>query len=322
MRCLYHRRGTSPEKARQQVAPWVRVPRGTHSLGQGEVRSISNFSGRTNSLNPAQGFGLSKLPSLPGFSLSGFSFGVQRASGDFFDVLPAGDDALLLVVADVMGHGEPAAPFAASLRKCIRALAQSEASPAQLLTQVNQSMFEQLSRADTFITAQVALVDAGRRRLTVASAGHCPLLLAGPCGQVNSISPEGMPLGILPDVSFAQQVLPLDGSCRVCLYTDGLTEARNSKGHLFGSDRLAACLSQSVAGAQTAEETCHGFLAELDTFRSQGRPQDDQTLLILAEESNSTALLPDSIIDVSREVGLGQSSVQVEAAQEEWLRAA
>ncbi|SPE56780.1 putative Phosphoserine phosphatase [Verrucomicrobia bacterium] len=294
--------------------------RRTRGLGQGQICRLPDLSKPSNSLNPSHAFNLTKLPTLPGFGLSGFCFGAQQASGDFFDVLPAGHGALLLVVADVMGHGAPAAHFAAVLRKCIRALTEVTLNPAELLAQVNRAMFSQLSPADTFITAQVALADAARRQLTVASAGHCPLLLAIRGGQVSHVSPKGMPLGILPEVSFRNQVVPLEAACRVCLYTDGITEARNADGQFLGSDPLARWLAHDAD--QTAAQICEEFLCELQLFQSPSQPRDDQTLLILAEESPCSAFVPSSSIEGGSGFSQLQPAVQVLPLVDEWLEAA
>ena len=121
--------------------------------------------------------------------------------GDFYDVLKINAHSALLVIADVMGKGIPAALFAAMLRTLIRAAPELTPQPAALLERVNRLLFPELSGMDMFITAQLAYVDAKARRLVVAGAGHCPLAVATPTG-VKTFSPEGMPLGIKQDTGF------------------------------------------------------------------------------------------------------------------------
>src|SRR5207253_2868162 len=121
----------------------------------------------------------------------------------------------------------------------LRATPELTGRPAALLSRVNELLFEELSGVDMFITAQLAFVDAKARRLVTASAGHCPLLVVAKPGAVaRAVSPEGMPLGILPDTVFSDDVFDLTRECRVLLYTDGLTEAMNAVGERFGQDRL------------------------------------------------------------------------------------
>ena len=140
----------------------------------------------------------------------------------------------MLAVADVMGKGVPAALFAATLRTLVRTMAEWTHVPSELLSRINRLLYEELSGVEMFITTQLAVADVAHRRLVIASAGHCPLLLVNAKGQIKSVSPEGMPLGILPEVEFSDEIVPLEPSSCVLLYTDGLIEARNPHGELFG----------------------------------------------------------------------------------------
>jgi serine phosphatase RsbU (regulator of sigma subunit) len=232
-----------------------------------------------------------QIPSLPGFGLLGFCRSAGAVGGDFYDVLPASGQSALLVVADVMGKGAPAAQVAARLRTELRILAFQTVRPARLLGLINQLMFDELSGSDVFITAQLALVEARERRLTLASAGHCPLLLSSGDGEVRGLSPEGMPLGILPEQDFAEQVAPLGPSCCALLYTDGFSEARSSSGEFFGEGRLRNWLGRSAGREQSAQQLSRSFLAEIQRFQSRAMPQDDQTFLLLAEQTDVASLI-------------------------------
>jgi serine phosphatase RsbU (regulator of sigma subunit)/anti-sigma regulatory factor (Ser/Thr protein kinase) len=225
------------------------------------------------------------FPSLQGFGLSGFCLSARQVGGDFFDVLPLSDQSVLLVVADVMGKGVPAALFAATLRTLVRTTVNWTRRPSELLRRINHHMFDELSGVDMFITAQLALVDLDKQSLAVANAGHCPLLLTNREGETISVSPEGMPLGIVPQLEFADQVLNLDRIHSVLLYTDGLTEARNPDGEWFGHERLLSWLRKAANSNHSARELSNTFLKELDSFQSSAPIKDDQTFLILAAEN-------------------------------------
>ncbi|HTG43615.1 MAG TPA: PP2C family protein-serine/threonine phosphatase, partial [Verrucomicrobiae bacterium] len=122
------------------------------------------------------------------------------------------------------------------------------------------------------------------RRITTASAGHCPVLLAvDKDGNVKSLSPEGLPLGILPDTTFSNHTEVLPKNCRVLLYTDGLTEARNAAGEFFGQERLIRWLKKTAQMRKTAEELKEDLAGELSTFQAASALRDDQTFLIMAE---------------------------------------
>jgi len=239
------------------------------------------------------------FPSLPGYGLAGFCLSARQVGGDFYDVLPLSDGQVLLIVADVMGKGVPAALFAATLHTLVHTTAEWTHTPSELLARMNRLLFDELSGVDMFITAQLVLADIRRKRLVVANAGHCPLFVVSPKGDLKAISPDGLPLGILPNVTYAQEVLPLDECGCALLYTDGLTEARNSHGELFGQERLCAWLRQCAAKHKTATELSESFLNELKMFQSQAGLADDQTFLILADESNVRSMPPKTASDIS-----------------------
>jgi serine phosphatase RsbU (regulator of sigma subunit) len=222
------------------------------------------------------------FPSLPGYGLSGFCLSARQVGGDFYDVLPLSSEVVLLVVADVMGKGVPAALFAATLRTLLRTTVQWIRRPAKLLRRVNRLMYEDLSGVDMFITAQLVLVDTRVGRLVVANAGHCPLLLRDDGGEIEMISPEGMPLGILPEAEFDEEVVPFGAESCAMLYTDGLTEARDPGGELFGQQRLVHWLLQNLDKNSSPEELCRDIQAELKRFQATVSRVDDQTGLILA----------------------------------------
>lgn len=224
------------------------------------------------------------IPRLSGYGLAGFCESAHQVGGDFYDVIKINDEALLLIIADVMGKGIPAAMFAAILRSLLRAVPEWMNQPAALLARVNRLLFEELSGVDMFITAQLVYVDSRNRRITAASAGHCPVLLSLDTeGNVKSISPEGLPLGILPDTSFANQTEPLPRNARVLLYTDGLTEARNAEGEFFGQERLIKWFKRSANAHKNAEQLKEDLATELLTFQSSSALNDDQTFLIMTE---------------------------------------
>jgi serine phosphatase RsbU (regulator of sigma subunit)/anti-sigma regulatory factor (Ser/Thr protein kinase) len=220
---------------------------------------------------------LKELPALPGFELAAFCRSADQVGGDFYDVLKLDDNTALFVIADVMGKGVLAAMFAAILRAVLRATPELNREPAALLSRVNRLLFDELSGVDMFITAQLVFVDAKARTLVVGSAGHCPLLIADASG-VKSLSPEGMPLGILPDTEFVNETVDLREHCRVLLYTDGLTEATNAAGERFGQERLMEWLNHTRGPAGELQDHLNRQLGE---FQARSSLNDDQTFLII-----------------------------------------
>ena len=225
-----------------------------------------------------------EFPVVSGYGLSAFCQSAGGLGGDFYDVISLGRDKILLFVADVMGTGVPAALFAASLRMLVRSSADRAASPSELLTWVNRQMFSELSSVDMFITAQMALLDATQGLLRVASAGHCPFVAADDEGHIQVLAPKGLPLGIQADEDFFEDAMPLSECACALMYTDGLTEASDAQGSLFGQERLEEWLAHTAGKGPSAEELKRDFLSELSFFRGQQPSRDDLTLLVIARE--------------------------------------
>lgn len=226
------------------------------------------------------------LPQLANFDLAANWESARQVGGDFYDAIPLGERSVLLVVADVMGKGVPAAMFATIMRSLLRALAAAPGrshQPAKLLKRLNELLYEELSSVGMFITAQLAVVDLDRRELVVASAGHCPLIVMSE-GRVSSLRITGTPLGILPETKYRQQTATLAPRAGVLLYTDGLSESLDAAGDMFGHDRLAEWLRQSFTQPLSAAQLRDELATELNRFRGGTALRDDQAFLILAEQ--------------------------------------
>lgn len=222
------------------------------------------------------------LPPLAGFRLAASWESARQVGGDFYDAFPLGEDAVLLVVADVMGKGVPAAIFATITRSLLRAMAVRSHHPARLLKRLNELLYTELSSVGMFITAQLVFVDLKRRQLVAASAGHCPVVLFSPEG-VRTLSVSGTPLGILPHATYRQETATLGKPGGLLLYTDGLTESQSPAGELYGHERLVAWLQARCTQPLGADEMRDQLTAELNQFRGSAPLRDDQALLILAE---------------------------------------
>ncbi len=222
------------------------------------------------------------LPQPSGVALAGRCDSANEVGGDFYDVVPLSEGLVLVVVADVMGKGLPAAMFALMLRGLVRALRDHGRSPRSLLARANELLYDELSRVEMFITAQVACVDATNRRVVVASAGHCPALVAqGGGGLVAAISPDGLPLGVLAGTQFEEETFELAPGTRCLMYTDGLTETPSAGGGgLYGQKRLMDWLA-SVAPGTGVEAMKTALVDELARFRNDLPLRDDQTFVIV-----------------------------------------
>ncbi len=225
------------------------------------------------------------LPDLGGFQLAASCESAREVGGDFYDVISLEDGCFVIVIADVMGKGIPAALFAAILRSLIRALPERSREPATLMTTVNQILYDDLSGVDMFITAQVVFVDPKNQVAKVANAGHCPVLFTyRDHDQVESVCPDGMPLGVLDDTVFTEATVELRGTARILVYTDGVTEAANESGDQFGDQRLQEWFLPVGAKDSGAEYIKMHLLDSVRSFIGEEAPRDDMTFIIAAQK--------------------------------------
>lgn len=226
-----------------------------------------------------------RLPEPPGFRLAGFSKSASKVGGDFYEVLAMGEEGFLCVIADVMGKGVPAAMFAAIFRSHVRSRPDLASHPGQFLEWLNNVLYEDLDRVEMFITAQLAYLDLKTRRLSVSSAGHCPLLLAGPTGGVREVSMESFPLGIDPTGTYGEHSEVLAPGTQAIMLTDGLIETRDVEGGLLGLEVVKECIADHARFSGNAQDTCDALVQIASEFQGAAPASDDLTLLILGDQS-------------------------------------
>lgn len=225
-----------------------------------------------------------QLPACLPFDLSAACQSALQVGGDFYDAIPAGRGAALLIIADVMGKGVAASLFAAVLRTTVRSLGHLYHQPGELLTRVNATLFADLSRVHMFITAAMVYLDSSRNTLIYASAGHCPILSTGPGTPPLAPPKAGYPLGIEAQTHYPQTDLKLPAGAAALLYTDGLTEARDQQNQQLGEAKLANWLAEAVAQTPDAQGAREFVLRKLSEFRGPAPLADDQTFILIRHQ--------------------------------------
>jgi serine phosphatase RsbU (regulator of sigma subunit) len=200
-----------------------------------------------------------------------------EAGGDFFDVLEV-RGGVMLVIADVMGKGVPAALLAVVLRTAVRAHVALAATPGELLNRVSVQIAPDLERLGMFITAQIVFLGTNSRAVTYASAGHCPMVVLPATGDGHRVLDEGgLPLGVAAGEIYTVGTTLLAPGERLLLVTDGILEATDEQGAELGLDGFAR-MSRALRGREPAQ-FCSALLGEVE-IRDAGRPPtDDRTLL-------------------------------------------
>ena len=178
-------------------------------------------------------------PAVPGFTVKSEYRPAQQVGGDFFQILPLQNGGVLAVIGDVSGKGTPAAMTVSLLVGTVRTLALYTQKPGEILASVNERMWGRSQGG--FTTCLVLRVDPDGT-VTLADAGHPAPYLQGKEVPVES----GMPLGLNPGTTYAESTFRLAAGEQLTLLTDGVLEARNGLGELFGFERTAAIARQSA----------------------------------------------------------------------------
>jgi phosphoserine phosphatase RsbU/P len=194
-------------------------------------------------------------------------------AGDFYEFLPTSGPTAGLLVADVSGHGVPAALIASMVKMATSAQRQHAARPERLLTGVNEALCG--STQGQFVTAAYVYLDAEQGGLCYAAAGHPPMLLLRD-GQVRSIEENGLVLGVLSSAEYRSTKRTLRKGDRLLLYTDGVIEAANGGEEEFGQERLGKLLTASAG--RTAEEMADLILSTVQKWAST--QADDLTVVV------------------------------------------
>jgi hypothetical protein len=189
-----------------------------------------------------------EIPNLPGFRIESEYRPAGQVGGDFFQILPTAEGGILAAIGDVSGKGMPAAMTVSMLVGALRTLAHSKASPGEILTEINRSMVTHSQ--DGFTTCLVLRADADGS-VTAANAGHLNPYRNGEEVELNS----GLPLGIAAGGEYAEQRMELEPGDTLTLLSDGVVEARDARGALFGFERTRAISRRAAAEiAEAAQE--------------------------------------------------------------------
>jgi serine phosphatase RsbU (regulator of sigma subunit) len=222
-----------------------------------------------------------EVPSLQGWQINPYYHPAREVGGDFYDFHLLSEQRLGVVVGDATGKGVPAALVMASACSMLRALAQASNSPGEVLRRVNDALVTDIP-PNMFVTCFYAILDPKSGTLKYANAGHdLPYLWRG--GDAHELRATGMPLGLMAGMSYEQKEMELDCGQGVFFYSDGLVEAHDPKGEMFGFPRLRAHVAER-GEESTLEDS---LLEELYSFVGEGWEQEDDITLLTLRRSVS-----------------------------------
>jgi serine phosphatase RsbU (regulator of sigma subunit)/anti-sigma regulatory factor (Ser/Thr protein kinase) len=214
------------------------------------------------------------LPDLPGWRVAAYYGPAREVGGDFYDFIKLPDDQIGIVVGDVTDKGVPAALVMATTHSILRAEAPRLIAPSEVLTRVNNLLVEEMP-AHMFVTCLYAVLDPASGRIRYANAGHNVPYVSTE-GGVTELRATGMPLGLLPEMTYEEKEATLAPGDTVLLHSDGLAEAHNPDREMFGFPRVASLTGEASDG----EVLIDRLLKELQEFTGPGVEQEDDITLV------------------------------------------
>jgi serine phosphatase RsbU (regulator of sigma subunit)/predicted ester cyclase len=225
-----------------------------------------------------------EVPKLEGWQISPYYQPAREVGGDFYDFFELDEERLGVVVGDATGKGVPAALVAEATSNMLRALAQGLGSPSagEVLERINETLLARMP-TNMFVTCFYAILDPENASLSYANAGHDLPYLRRRGGDAKELRATGMPLGLMSGMSYEEKEIELDVGEGVLFYSDGLVEAHDPKGEMFGFPRLRALVAE-----QGEERSLGDFLLdELYSFVGESWEQEDDITLLTLKRSAS-----------------------------------
>ena len=224
-----------------------------------------------------------EVPTLEGWQISPLYQPAREVGGDFYDFHFLSEGRLGLVTGDATGKGVPAALVTSTTCGMLQLAAQAldSSSPGEILEQVNETLLARIP-LNMFVTCFYAILDPKNDSLSYANAGHdLPYLWHGG-GDTEELRARGMPLGLMPGMSYEEKEVVLDAGQSVLFYSDGLVEAHDPKGEMFSFPRLRALVAEHGHGERSLVDS---LLEELYSFVGEGWEQEDDITLLTVQRS-------------------------------------
>jgi len=224
------------------------------------------------------------LPELEGWEIAHYYKPAREVGGDFFNFLRLEDGRVGFVIGDVSGKGIAAAMVMANTQSVLRAIAQRGGNtPEQVLTEANEVLCAYMPPTNMFVTCFYAILDPEKGWLRYANAGHDLPYMWHPSEGVSELRVRGMPLGLMPGMDYEEKETTLKDGDSILFYSDGLVEAHDPRGEMFGFPRLGKLIS--VHGAGSGKEMVDFLLGELYTFTGPNWEQEDDITLLTLRRS-------------------------------------
>jgi serine phosphatase RsbU (regulator of sigma subunit) len=221
------------------------------------------------------------IPLLDGWQITPYYQPAREVGGDFYDFFELEDGRVGVAVGDATGKGMPAALAVSATSSMLRAVAQAfdSSSPGEVLERVNETLVARIP-PNMFVTCFYAILHPKSASLSYANAGHdLPYLHRN--GEAEELRARGMPLGLMPGMGYEEKEIELDAGDGIFFYSDGLVEAHDPQGEMFGFPRLRALIAEHGEGRALGDF----LMEELYSFVGEGWEQEDDITLLTLERS-------------------------------------
>ncbi len=223
-----------------------------------------------------------RLPASKELSFGSFYLALESVGGDLYDALPVGDHRYAFLIADVSGHGVPAA-LLTTMAKAIfaKAVADHPDHPEEVCRAINRDMYSFIGDLRHYLTAYYCLLDVQSGKLEYCNAGHHPALLyrPGESGLRELDTENSFFIGVEPDFVFERGSISLKSGDRLLLFTDGMIEGRNHSGEIYGPERFEKFIIEN--GGLGAGGLVRALIEDLEGFLGGTTPEDDRAILCI-----------------------------------------
>src|SRR5215211_1950279 len=242
-----------------------------------------------------QNFLPKELPELSGWQVAAFYRPAREVGGDFYDVIPLSEGRIGFVIGDVTDKGVPAALVMAATRSVLRASAQRVVDPGPVLERVNEHLCPDMPEK-MFVTCLYGVLEPESGRFRFANAGHDLPYVKTAHGS-EELRARGMPLGLMPGMSYEEKETELQPGDSVLLHSDGVVEAHDAHRDMFGFPRL----KETVAGAPGGQQLIDRVLGDLQAHLGPGAEQEDDITMVTLQRSPGAAhmrngAVPDALL--------------------------
>ncbi len=224
-----------------------------------------------------------ELPQLEGYQFHAYQMQCKMVGGDLYDVARLNDGRILFLLADVSGKGMGAALLASNILSAIRILRGNQDFNVLDAVKRISSQLHHSSRSGDFATVFAGVLDPAANTIRFVNAGHNPPLLVKRDGSLKHLDPTGIPIGIFEDFDWQEETIELAPDDKLIVFTDGITEATDSRGELYDDDRMEAFVTNNCTLA--LDDLSSRLLSDVNRFVGDAPRSDDMTMILLARNS-------------------------------------